>query len=253
MSWFKLNYNLTLQFGFWRHTLESVCSTKISHCMHKWRAQSTNSMRKCSSRQADKGLEGWATGGTNGEVKGAGLSSGGNTLVPETMRSPFDRVLRTEVLLPLKTRSDLKSLQCSPAVQQCSPWKEASGQNGTGPVTNNMRLEKRYCHQRVPDNLRETKWEKHDKDEHFFLLSWSWKNPRVPVQERQTEAESSPVCHSSEQSSGKVISQSMAEPAAWQVSNKVFVDKIWVELGSLNICQREGGQDHHGYPFFPLL
>lgn len=79
----------------------------------------------------------------------AGFCSGGNTLTPETkkMGSPSDRVLRTEVLLPIETRRDLKSLQCSPR-------KEESGQNGTGSVTNNMRLKKSCCHQRVSDDLR---------------------------------------------------------------------------------------------------
>lgn len=101
-------------------------------------------MERCSSKQAGKGLKGWSTGITNLEVIGAGFCSGGNTLTPETkkMGSPSDRVLRTEVLLPIETRYDLKSLQCSPR-------KEESGQNGTGSVTNNMRLKKSCCHQSV--------------------------------------------------------------------------------------------------------
>lgn len=73
------------------------------------------------------------------------------------MESSSGGVLRAEVILLIKSRSDLQSSWCSPAEQQCCPWKEESGQSGTGLVTKKARLKKSYCHQRQRQMIREEK------------------------------------------------------------------------------------------------
>lgn len=176
------------------------------------------SMERCSSTQAAQGPKGWAAQVTSLDVTGAGYLWGGNVLSPgiEKMESSSGGVLRAEVILLIKSRSDLQSSWCSPAGQQCCPWKEESGQSGTGSVTKKARLKKSYCHQRQRQMIREEK--KGEKDakshEHFLLLSWSPEDPNVAGWARQGEAVSRPVCQPSENCSGKVTSQNMAEPCS---------------------------------------
>lgn len=166
MSWLKLSYNLTLFTTWCSETrylgITSVCCTKISPCTQEWRARENTSMERCSSKRADKGLKGWSIEVTNVDVTGAGYLWRGNALTPgtEKMKSSSDGVLRAEVTSLIKTRSDLKSLWCFPAVQQCSPWKEESRQSGKGLVTDKVRLKKSYCHQRRCQMIREGKKEK---------------------------------------------------------------------------------------------
>lgn len=186
------------------------------------------------------------------------------------MRNPSDRVLRTSFTACWNQEWSqiLAVLSCCAAVLSL---EKESGQNGTGSVTNNMRLKQSYCHQRVPVIWQE----QNEKSMTEKMNTSSSPDPeRIPVyqakrhRQRQCPAqpeESSPVWRIQRQHPAQFATlvrravekshlRAWLSPAAWQVGTKVFADKIQGQFGPLNICQREKGvQDHHWHPFSPLL
>ena len=133
------------------------------------------------------------------------------------------------------------------------PGKKKSGQSGTGLVTNKMRPKKIYCPQRWRQVIRaEKKGEKDAKEhKHFLLLPWSPEDPYVPGwrdRERQYPVQFGSLVRTAVEKSRL---RTWLSPAVWQVSNEVFVDKIWVQFESLS--ERGRSSELPLIPLSPLL